>query len=78
MGDGLESIFPRTWILGTLPPPAIMQIYVDWLLQEVDAVAEQKWPILKVIKGHRRMEVIEYLESGRDWTEGILNTKMTP
>ena len=76
MGDGLDSIFPRKWIPGAIPPPEIILLYIDWMLQEVDAMAEERWPILKNIKGHRRMEVIEFLESGRDWTEGILNTKM--
>jgi hypothetical protein len=76
MAEELQGIFPRAWIPGAIPPPAIWLIYVDWLLQEVDAMAEQKWPVLKFIKGHRRMEVIEFLQNGGDWTNGILNTKM--
>ena len=74
-GD-LGSCFPRRWIPGAIPPPAIMQIYINWLLQELDSHIEQKYPILKFIKGHRRMEVIEYLEAMPDWTAGVSDTKM--
>ena len=76
--DGVElrGIFPQIFIPGALPPPAIMFIFVDWLLQEVDAMAERRWPILKTMRGFRRKEVIAFLETQSDWTAGILNTKM--
>lgn len=78
MSEELRGLFPRRWILGVLPPPAIVEIYVDWLLQEIDKEAERKWPILRFMKGHRRSEIIAFLEAMPDWTEGILNTKMNP
>ena len=74
--DELRGIFPRTFIPGAIPPPAIILVMVDWLLQELDARAEEHWPILKQLRGFRRAEVIAFLESQPDWTHGILNTKM--
>lgn len=76
MSDGLHSLFPRQWVLGALPPPAIVMIYVDWLLQEMDRHAEERYPVLKMMRGHRRSEIIAFLESMPDWTAGVLNTKM--
>ena len=76
MAEELSGIFPRTWIPGAIPPPAIVLIYLDWLLQELDMRAEEKWPILKTMRGHRRKEIIAYLESLSDWTDGVLNTVM--
>ncbi len=70
------SIFPRRWIPGALPPPAYVLVYLNWLQHELDAQAEQKWPLLKHIHGWRRIEVIEFLENEPDWTIGILNTKL--
>lgn len=58
-------------------PPVIIELYLDWLLQEIDARAQDKWPILKVMHGHRRSEIIAFLESMPDWTAGILSTKMS-
>ena len=74
--DELFSLIPRRWLLDGTPPPAIVLIYIDWLLQELDDHAEIRWPILKYIKGHRRKEIIAFLEAMPDWTIGILNTKM--
>ena len=74
--DELRGIFPRTFIPGAIPPPAIILVLVDWLLQELDAMAIEKYPVLKQIKGHRRREIIAFLEQMPDWTIGILNTKM--
>ena len=66
------SIFPHRWIPGALPPPAYVLVYLNWLQHECDIMAEQKWPILKSITGHRRAEVIEWLNNEPDWTIGIL------
>lgn len=74
--DGFRSLFPRRWWLTEFPHPAIVELYVDWLLQEVDVMAEERWPILKTMKGHRRAEIIAFLEAMPDWTVGVLNTKM--
>lgn len=76
MNEQLGSLFPRKWIV-EVNPPAIVEIYLDWLLHELDAYAEEKWPILKVIRGWRRSEVIAFLEAMPDWTDGILNTNMS-
>jgi hypothetical protein len=76
--DGIElrGIFPQAFIPGAIPPPAIILIMVDWLLQELDAIAEERWPVLKTMRGFRRKEIIAFMESQSDWTVGILNTKM--
>lgn len=76
MSEELRGIIPRSWIPGAIPPPAIVLIYIDWLLQEIDKHAEEQYPILRTMRGHRRREIIEFLDSMPDWTEGILNTKM--
>jgi hypothetical protein len=72
----LGSLFPRKYIPGAIPPPAIVMVMVDWLLQELDNMAYKKYPILRTIKGHRRREIIAFLEAMPDWTGDILNTKM--
>ncbi len=74
--DELRGIIPRIFIPGAIPPPAYVLVILDWLLNEVDMMAEERYPILKAMRGHRRKEVIEFLESMPDWTDGILNTKM--
>lgn len=76
MTDPLGSIFPRSYWLTEFPHPAIVEIYLEWLLQEIDRHAEERWPILKTMRGHRRSEIIAFLEAMPDWTVGILDTKM--
>jgi hypothetical protein len=51
-------------------------VYLEWLLLELDPLIEEQYPILKTMHGFRRKEVISFLDSMPDWTEGILNTKM--
>ena len=66
----LRGIFPRRWLMDVCGIPSIIEVYADWLLQEIDAQAEIHYPILKIIKGWRRAEIIAYLEN-QDWTKDI-------
>lgn len=72
----MRGIFPARFIPGSLEPAAYVLILTNWLDFEFDQYTVDRYPILKQIAGHRRREVISFLEQMPDWTAGILNTKM--
>jgi hypothetical protein len=71
-----RSIFPVRYRNRDPDPPAYVLVIVNWLLFEVDMHIEEKLPLLREIAGHRRREVVRYMDAQPDWTAGILNTKM--
>jgi hypothetical protein len=61
-----RSLIPLRWLAPLNPLKYDLVIIWNWLDVEIDARAEQEFPVLKRIVGHRNRDVHDYLKATND------------
>jgi hypothetical protein len=69
----LGGLLPARWAVPVWRPAGEQLILINWLYTEIDPRGEERWPILRELRGWRNIEVHEIVVgiNSLDWTARI-------
>src|SRR6516165_6531000 len=66
----LGGLLPARWAAPVWRPAGEQLVLINWLYTEIDPRGEERWPILRELRGWRNIEVHEIVigKDSLDWT----------
>src|ERR1700750_2691811 len=67
----LGGLLPARWAAPVWRPAGEQLVLINWLYTEIDPRGEERWPILRELRGWRNVEVHEIVVgiNSFDWTQ---------